>query len=95
MADSNKRSRGEGGEDVVRAKAQKWADEFAALEEDDDKYAYIELLAQSGKLEPMHIQFMQGVVGFDEDEEEDDEDSGSDEEEEDDDDAGGDDDDDE
>merc|ERR1712228_824750 len=50
----------------VGEKALKWAEEFAQLEE-DDQYTYLEELAP--RMTKMHLQFLQGIIGFDDDEE--------------------------
>ena len=88
--EGKKRKRGEAeGGDEVSAKAAKWAKEFAELDE-ENQYTYLEELAPS--MTKMHLQFLQGILGFDDDEddEEEEEESGEeeDEEEEDDDDDG-------
>ena len=44
------------------------AEEFDALEE-DDQYTYLEELAP--RMTKMHLQFLMGIIGFDDDEEED------------------------
>ena len=48
-------------------KAAKWAGEFEALKE-DDQYTFLEELAP--KLTRMHLQFLQGIIGFDDEGEE-------------------------
>jgi len=52
-------------------KAMKWAEEFDALNE-DDQYTYLEELAP--RMTKMHLQFLQGIIGFDDDDEEEGED---------------------
>jgi len=61
-------------------KALDWATEFDSLEE-DDQYTYLEMLAP--KLSKMHLQFLQGIIGFDDDEDEGEDDFGEEEEEDD------------
>eukprot|EP00326_Haptolina_ericina_P002002 CAMPEP_0181223580 /NCGR_PEP_ID=MMETSP1096-20121128/30626_1 /TAXON_ID=156174 ORGANISM="Chrysochromulina ericina, Strain CCMP281" /NCGR_SAMPLE_ID=MMETSP1096 /ASSEMBLY_ACC=CAM_ASM_000453 /LENGTH=98 /DNA_ID=CAMNT_0023316519 /DNA_START=17 /DNA_END=313 /DNA_ORIENTATION=+ len=65
----------------VADKAQKWAEEFAALGE-DDQYQYLEELAP--RMNKMHVQFLQGLMGVD-DEEDEEEDFGEDDDDDDDD----------
>lgn len=77
--------------------ASKWAEEFDKLSE-DDQYTYLEEIAP--RMTRMHVQFLQGIIGFDEEDvegEEDDFEEGEedDEEEDDEEDAKGDDGDDE
>jgi len=48
-------------------KALKWAEVFDALDE-EDQYAYLEELAP--RMSKMHLQFLQGIIGFDDDDEE-------------------------
>ena len=66
--DSNKRSR-EGDEAAadLSQKAQKWAETFGGLDE-EDAYTYLEELAPH--LDRMHVQFLQGIIGFDDEGEE-------------------------
>lgn len=54
-------------DDKITEKAAKWAGEFERLEE-DDQYSYIEAIARS--MTKMHMQFLQGIMGFDDGEEE-------------------------
>ena len=81
MADdeSKKRARGADDSSGLKAKAAKWVEEFDALD-DDDQYTYLEEMAP--KMFPMHVQFLQGLIGMgdDDEEEEDCSESGSDEE---------------
>jgi len=51
----------------ISDKAMKWAEEFDALEE-DDQYTYLEELAP--RMTKMHLQFLHGIIGFDDEEEE-------------------------
>ena len=62
---SKKRKKEE--DDKITEKAAKWASEFEKLEE-DDQYSYIEAIARS--MTKMHMQFLQGIMGFDDGEEE-------------------------
>ena len=50
------------------ARSPSQAEEFDALEE-DDQYTYLEELAP--RMTKMHLQFLMGIIGFDDDEEED------------------------
>ena len=69
--DSNKRSReGDEAAAALSQKAQKWAETFGGLDE-DDAYVYLEELAPH--LDRMHVQFLQGIIGFDDEGEEEDE----------------------
>mmetsp|Transcript_75463 Transcript_75463/g.125824 ORF Transcript_75463/g.125824 Transcript_75463/m.125824 type:complete len:95 (+) Transcript_75463:32-316(+) len=61
----------------VGEKALKWAEEFNALEE-DDQYTYLEELAP--RMTKMHLQFLQGIIGFDDDDDEGEEEFGEDDE---------------
>ncbi len=66
--DSNKRSReGDEAAAALSQKAQKWAETFGGLDE-DDAYVYLEELAPH--LDRMHVQFLQGIIGFDDEGEE-------------------------
>ena len=98
-ADNNKQKRKKEDDerDKVGARASKWAEEFDKLSE-DDQYTYLEEIAP--RMTRMHVQFLQGIIGFDEEDvegEEDDFEEGEedDEEEDDEEDAKGDDGDDE
>lgn len=73
-------------------KAMKWAEEFGTLDE-DDQYTYLEEMAS--RMTREHLQFLQGMIGFDDEEEEelDDEDEDDEDDSADDDEAGEDDDD--
>lgn len=51
----------------ISEKAGKWAEEFSTLGE-DDQYTYLEEIAP--RMTRMHLQFLQGIIGFDEDDEE-------------------------
>jgi hypothetical protein len=70
MADLPKKRKKEDDDKKVAEKAASWAMEFEKLEE-DDQYSYIEALARS--MNKMHMQFLQGVMGYDGDEEGDEE----------------------
>jgi len=76
---------GEGGAAGISEKAMKWAEEFDALEE-DDQYTYLEELAP--RMTKMHLQFLQGIIGLDEDDDEE-EDFGEDDDDDDDEDGEG------
>ena len=72
--DSNKRSReGDEAAAALSQKAQKWAETFGGLDE-EDAYTYLEELAPH--LDRMHVQFLQGIIGFDDEGEEGSEDDG-------------------
>ena len=64
--DSNKAARGRRGCRLPQ-KAQKWAETFGGLDE-EDAYTYLEELAPH--LDRMHVQFLQGIIGFDDEGEE-------------------------
>ena len=66
MQDEKKRRREPDANDAIE-KAMKWADEFDQLGE-DDQYTYLEELAP--RMTKMHLQFLQGILGFEEEEEE-------------------------
>ena len=66
MAESKKRKQETS--DIADA-ASKWAAEFENIGE-DDQYTYLEELAP--RLNKMHLQYLQGIIGFDDDEDEDD-----------------------
>mmetsp|Transcript_3608 Transcript_3608/g.9070 ORF Transcript_3608/g.9070 Transcript_3608/m.9070 type:complete len:102 (+) Transcript_3608:78-383(+) len=51
-------------DDKIGEKATKWADEFDKLDE-DDQYTYLEEIAPH--MSRMHMQFLQGIIGFDDD----------------------------
>jgi|Transcript_19457 hypothetical protein len=72
MAEDQERKRRREGDDAqLGEKAMKWAEEFDALNE-DDQYTYLEELAP--RMTKMHLQFLQGIIGFDDDDEEEGED---------------------
>ena len=54
---------------ALSQKAQKWAETFGGLDE-EDAYTYLEELAPH--LDRMHVQFLQGIIGYDDDDDEDD-----------------------
>ena len=70
MQDEKKRRREPDANDASE-KAMKWADEFDQLGE-DDQYTYLEELAP--RMTKMHLQFLQGILGFEEEDEEEEED---------------------
>lgn len=69
--EQDRKRRREGEDSQLGEKAMKWAEEFDALNE-DDQYTYLEELAP--RMTKMHLQFLQGIIGFDEDDDEEGED---------------------
>lgn len=53
-------------DDKIAEKAVKWAEEFDGLNE-DDQYTYLEEIAP--RMTRMHLQFLQGIIGFDDEDE--------------------------
>jgi len=86
---NNKKRKKEDEAAQVADKAVKWAEEFEKLDE-DDQYTYLEEIAP--RMNSMHLQFLQGIIGFEDDDGdefddgEEDEDGGEDDEDDEDDD---------
>ena len=77
MSESSKRARADDEADAgVSNKAMKWAEEFDALEE-DDQYTYLEEIAP--RMTKMHLQFLHGIIGFEDGGEDDEDDDGEEE----------------
>jgi hypothetical protein len=66
MSEGNTKKRKKEDDDKIGEKAAKWAEEFDKLDE-DDQYTYLEEIAP--RMTRMHLQFLQGIIGFDDDDE--------------------------